>query len=36
MQKKKTGELFGFCCESIAIIKKSKFFKKRKIKRNWY
>jgi len=22
MQKRKTGELFGFCCESIAIIKK--------------
>tara|TARA_B100000427_G_C15127843_1_gene428736 strand:- start:232 stop:591 length:360 start_codon:yes stop_codon:yes gene_type:complete len=21
MQKKKTGELFGFCCESVAIIK---------------
>ena len=22
MQKKKTGKLFGFCCESISIIKK--------------
>ncbi len=22
MQKKKTGELFGFCCESVAIVKK--------------
>jgi len=30
MQEKKTGKLFGFCCESIAIIKE-KNFKKRKI-----
>ena len=29
MQKKKTGELFGFCCESVAIINKENF-KKRK------
>jgi len=29
MQKKKTGELFGFCCESVAIINEENF-KKRK------
>ena len=29
MQKKKTGELFGFCCESVAILNKESF-KKRK------
>ena len=33
MQKKKTGELFGFCCESVAVIneeniKKRKLFRK--------
>jgi len=32
MQKKKTGELFGFCCESIAIIKGLNFYKRRKLK----
>ena len=32
MQKKKTGELFGFCCESIAIIKGVKSIKRRKLK----
>tara|TARA_Y100000590_G_scaffold120288_1_gene137705 strand:- start:1062 stop:1946 length:885 start_codon:yes stop_codon:yes gene_type:complete len=32
MQKKKTGELFGFCCESIAIIKGIKESKRKKIK----
>ena len=30
MQKKKTGELFGFCCESVAIIK-GKNIKKRNL-----
>tara|TARA_B100000029_G_scaffold143017_1_gene138269 strand:+ start:2170 stop:3054 length:885 start_codon:yes stop_codon:yes gene_type:complete len=30
MQKKKTGKLFGFCCESIAILK-NKNLKKRKL-----
>ena len=32
MQKKKTGELFGFCCESIAIIKGANSIKKKKLK----
>ena len=32
MQKKKTGELFGFCCESIAIIKGVKSTKRKKLK----
>ena len=32
MQKKKTGELFGFCCESIAIIKGVKSIKRKKLK----
>ena len=30
MQEKKTGKLFGFCCESIAILK-GKRLKKRKV-----
>jgi len=32
MQKKKTGQLFGFCCESIAIIKGANFTKRNKLK----
>ena len=32
MQKKKTGELFGFCCESIAIIKGLNSVKRKKLK----
>ena len=32
MQKKKTGELFGFCCESVAIIKGLKLVKRKKLK----
>ena len=32
MQKKKTGELFGFCCESIAIIKGLNSIKRKKLK----
>ena len=32
MQRKKTGELFGFCCESIAIIKGANFTKRKKLK----
>ena len=32
MQKKKTGELFGFCCESIAIIKGVNSVKKKQLK----
>ena len=32
MQKKKTGELFGFCCESIAIVN-GKSIKKRNLLR---
>ena len=32
MQKKKTGELFGFCCESIAIIKGVNLMKRKKLK----
>ena len=31
MQKKKTGELFGFCCESIGIIKGLSFKKRKKL-----
>ena len=32
MQKKKTGELFGFCCESVAIIKGVNPVKRKKLK----
>ena len=32
MQKKKTGELFGFCCESIAIMKGLNSRKRNKLK----
>ena len=32
MQRKKTGELFGFCCESIAIIKGLNSTKRKKLK----
>ncbi len=32
MQKKKTGELFGFCCESIAIIKGVNSTKRKQLK----
>jgi len=32
MKKKKTGELFGFCCESIAIIKGANLYKRKKLK----
>jgi len=32
MQKKKTGELFGFCCESIGIIKGVSSKKRKKLK----
>jgi len=32
MQNKKTGELFGFCCESIAIIQGIKSIKRKKLK----
>ena len=32
MQMKKTGELFGFCCESVAIIKDLSFIKRKNIK----
>jgi len=32
MQKKKTGELFGFCCESVAIIKGLNYQKRKKLK----
>ena len=32
MQKKKTGELFGFCCESVAIIKGLELAKRKKLK----
>jgi len=32
MQKKKTGELFGFCCESIAIIRGVNSIKRKKLK----
>ena len=33
MQMKKTGELFGFCCESIAIIKGASSLKRKKLKK---
>jgi len=32
MQKKKTGELFGFCCESVGIIKGLNYTKRKKLK----
>jgi len=32
MQKKKTGELFGFCCESVAIIKGVNSIKRKNLK----
>jgi len=32
MQNKKTGELFGYCCESVAIIKGLSFTKRKKLK----
>ena len=32
MQKKKTGQLFGFCCECIAIIKNLKYGERKKLK----
>ena len=32
MQRKKTGELFGFCCESIGIIKGANSMKRKKLK----
>ena len=32
MQKKKTGELFGFCCESIGIIRGYNYKKRKKLK----
>jgi len=32
MQRKKTGELFGFCCESIAIIKGANFKKRNELR----
>ncbi|MBA1338735.1 MAG: farnesyl diphosphate synthase [Pelagibacterales bacterium] len=32
MQKKKTGELFGFCCESVAIMKGLNLKKRKKLK----
>ena len=32
MQKKKTGQLFGFCCESIAIIKGASLKKRKELK----
>ena len=32
MQKKKTGQLFGFCCESAAIIKEKNFLTRRRLK----
>ena len=32
MQKKKTGELFGFCCESVAIIKGVSLAKRKELK----
>tara|TARA_Y100000590_G_C15616886_1_gene976095 strand:- start:293 stop:1177 length:885 start_codon:yes stop_codon:yes gene_type:complete len=33
MQIKKTGELFGFCCESIAIIKKHNYKRRKLLKK---
>ena len=32
MQKKKTGKLFAFCCESAAIIKGTSYKKRKKLK----
>ena len=32
MQKKKTGELFGFCCESIGIVKGANYTQRKKLK----
>ena len=32
MQKKKTGKLFGFCCESVAILRGSNIKKRRSLK----
>jgi len=32
MKKKKTGELFGFCCESVAIIKEKNSLNRRRLK----
>jgi len=32
MQKKKTGELFGFCCESVAIVKGLNSSKRKQLK----
>ena len=32
MQKKKTGELFGFCCESVGIIKGMSLAKRNELK----
>jgi len=32
MQKRKTGKLFGFCCESVGIIKNLSFQQKKKLK----
>ena len=32
MQNKKTGELFGFCCESVGVIAGLSFFEKKKLK----
>ena len=34
MLKKKTGHLFGFCCESIAIIKEQNVRKRNKLKKH--
>ena len=33
IQKKKTGELFSFCCESVAIIKKFNYKKRNELKK---
>jgi len=32
MQRKKTGELFGFCCESVAIVKGINLIKRKKLR----
>jgi len=32
MQRKKTGQLFGFCCESVAIMKRLNFAKRRALR----
>ena len=32
MQKKKTGELFGFCCESIGIVKGANYTQRKILK----